>query len=145
MLARHSGHVVNVSSLQGLMALPFRASYSASKHALHAFSDSLRAEVADRNVKVTVVSPGYVKTNLSLNAVTGSGRKHGQMDATTAGGYEPEDVARAIRRALMMDEKEIVLAPFSHRLAALLRRLTPNLYFFLMEARAAKDRKEKAQ
>jgi len=53
-----------------------RAAYSASKHALQAFSDSLRAEVASSGIKVTVVSPGYIRTNLSLNALTGHGEAH---------------------------------------------------------------------
>ena len=50
---------------------------SASKHALQAFCDSLRAEVHEDNIEVSVVSPAYIKTNLSINAVTGDGRKHG--------------------------------------------------------------------
>jgi len=55
----------------------FRCAYAASKHALHAFSDSLRAEVAKYNVKVSVISPGYVATQISVNALTGSGEVHG--------------------------------------------------------------------
>lgn len=54
-----------------------RSAYAASKHALQAFCDTLRAEVAHHNVNVTVVSPGYIRTNLSLNAVTGTGEKYG--------------------------------------------------------------------
>ena len=71
-------YIINVSSLQGCLALPERSAYSASKHALQAFSDSLRAELRSRrrNVQVTVVNPGYVCTNLSLNARTGDGSFH---------------------------------------------------------------------
>lgn len=86
MILRKSGHIVNMSSVQGLLALPERSSYSASKHALQAFSDSLRAEVAQHNVYVTVASPGYVKTQLSVNALTGTGDAHGQMDEATEKG-----------------------------------------------------------
>ena len=56
-----------------------RQAYAASKHALQAFCDALRAEMAEHNVKVTVVSPGYIQTNLSVNALTGSGEKYGGM------------------------------------------------------------------
>jgi dehydrogenase/reductase SDR family protein 7B len=77
MLSAGSGHIVVVGSVQGKIALPHRSCYAASKHALQAFSDSLRAEVADRNVAVTVVNPGYVRTNLSVNAMTGDGQRHG--------------------------------------------------------------------
>ena len=71
-------HIVNISSLQGCVALPERSAYSASKHALQAFSDSLRAEMrsSGQNVHVMVVNPGYVRTNLSLNARTGDGSLH---------------------------------------------------------------------
>lgn len=55
----------------------YRSAYAASKHALQSFCDCLRAEVAQYNIKVTVVSPGYIRTNLSLNALTASGQKYG--------------------------------------------------------------------
>jgi NAD(P)-dependent dehydrogenase (short-subunit alcohol dehydrogenase family) len=62
---------------EGQDVLYCRSAYAASKHALQAFSDSLRAEVARYNIKVSVISPGYITTALSLNAVTGSGEAHG--------------------------------------------------------------------
>lgn len=77
MIKRQSGHVVCVGSVQGKFALPHRSSYSASKHAMQAFCDSLRAEMAENNIKVLCVSPGYINTALSLNALTGSGRAYG--------------------------------------------------------------------
>ena len=54
-----------------------RSAYAASKHALQAFSDSLRAEIAEHNIQVSVISPGYIATALSVNALTGSGGAHG--------------------------------------------------------------------
>lgn len=77
MLKRREGHIVCVSSVQGKFAIPHRSAYSASKHAMQAFCDSLRAEVAEHNVKVTVVSPGYINTRLSINALTGNGQAYG--------------------------------------------------------------------
>lgn len=77
MLKRKEGRIVCVSSVQGKFSLPHRSAYSASKHAMQAFCDSLRAEVAEHNVKVLCVSPGYINTSLSLNALTGSGRNYG--------------------------------------------------------------------
>lgn len=77
MLERREGHIVAVSSVQGRIAMPQRSAYTASKHALQAFSDSLRAEVADKGIKVTVISPGYISTQLSLNALTQDGKTYG--------------------------------------------------------------------
>lgn len=71
-------YLVHVYVFEDIQAvLNFRFAYAASKHALQAFSDSLRAEVARYNIKVSVISPGYVATNLSVNALTGSGEAHG--------------------------------------------------------------------
>lgn len=77
MVERKSGHIVLISSVQGLIGIPNRSAYAASKHAIQAFCDSLRAEIAEHNVEVTVASPGYIKTELSLNALTESGSKYG--------------------------------------------------------------------
>lgn len=76
MVKRKEGHIVAISSVQGLIGIPYRSAYAASKHALQVFHDILRAEVAEHNIKVTVISPGYIKTNLSLNALTGDGKKY---------------------------------------------------------------------
>src|SRR4051812_22915408 len=69
MLERGTGHVVAVSSLLGKFAVPKRAAYSASKHALHGFFDALRGEVETQGIFVTLVCPGFVRTNASLNAL----------------------------------------------------------------------------
>ncbi|XP_061896304.1 dehydrogenase/reductase SDR family member 7B-like, partial [Entelurus aequoreus] len=77
MVRRRSGHVVVISSVQGKIAIPYRSAYSASKHATQAYFDCLRAEVERYGIAVTVISPGYIRTNLSVNAVTGDGSKYG--------------------------------------------------------------------
>ncbi|KAJ1532373.1 hypothetical protein ONE63_000973 [Megalurothrips usitatus] len=138
MIQRKTGHIVAVSSIQGRVAIPFRSAYSASKHALQAFCDSMRPEVAQHNVHVTVVSPGYVQTSLSINAVTGSGQKYGVMDDTTAGGYPPEYVAEQVLNGVVLQEKEIILATAGPRFAILLRSLGPDIYFWIMQKRANK-------
>lgn len=77
MIKRKEGRIVCVSSVQGKFAIPYRSSYTASKHALQAFCDSLRAEMDEHNIQVTVVSPGYINTALSMNALTGNGKAYG--------------------------------------------------------------------
>lgn len=76
MVEKKSGHIVFISSVQGLIAIPNRSAYAASKHAIQAFGDSLRAEMKQHNIDVTVISPGYVQTSVSLNALSGSGEPH---------------------------------------------------------------------
>lgn len=145
MVARRSGRVVFVGSVQGKVALPQRSAYGASKHALGAFADSLRAEVHADDIRVLLVSAGYINTSLSLNALTGSGERYGRMDAATAGGVSAERAAAAIVQAVLTDEKEVWIAPWHMQLVPVLRSLLPNVYFWVMQRRAAKSRAEAAE
>lgn len=77
MIERQSGSIVFVSSVVGRLPIPYRSAYTASKHAMQAFADCLRAEVAIHNIRVVVSSPGYVATEVSRNALTGYGTLHG--------------------------------------------------------------------
>jgi dehydrogenase/reductase SDR family member 7B len=86
MIERGFGKIIWVSSVQGLMGIPNRTSYAASKFAVQGYCEALRGEVATSGVTIHVASPGYIRTNLSRSAITGDGRPHGQMDATTASG-----------------------------------------------------------
>ncbi|XP_068834560.1 dehydrogenase/reductase SDR family member 7B isoform X6 [Capricornis sumatraensis] len=143
MIRRRQGHVVAISSIQGKISLPFRSAYAASKHATQAFFDCLRAEVEQHDIEVTVISPGYIHTNLSLNAVTADGSKYGVMDETTAQGRSPVQVAQDILAALGKKKKDVVLADLMPSLAVYLRTLAPGLFFRLMASRARKERKSK--
>ncbi|TVQ65334.1 MAG: SDR family oxidoreductase [Phycisphaerales bacterium] len=68
MLARGSGHFVNVSSVAGRRLFPGAAVYCATKHFVHAFSEGLRSEVTKHGLRVTVVAPGLVETELHDHA-----------------------------------------------------------------------------
>ena len=96
-LKKSNGRIVAISSLTGKVGVPTRTAYSASKHALHGFFDSLRAEEHDNNIKVLLVCPGFIQTNISINALTGTGETLGTMDKATASGLTPKECARQIR------------------------------------------------
>ncbi|XP_015594472.1 dehydrogenase/reductase SDR family protein 7-like [Cephus cinctus] len=135
MIKHRSGHIVCISSVQGKIAIPFRSAYAASKHALQAWCDSARAELADRNIKVTVINPGYIKTALSLNALTGTGHTYGVMDETTEKGYSPKYVSDKILNAVLKEEREITIATFTPKAAIYLRTVLPSIYFWIMQKR----------
>jgi dehydrogenase/reductase SDR family member 7B len=109
MLAQKSGHIVTISSLMGKFGAPLRSGYAAAKHGLHGFFDTLRAELFDDNIKILMVCPGFVKTNISMNAVVGDGSKQGTMDEATGKGLDPEIVALKIIKAMRRDKEEIYL------------------------------------
>ncbi|XP_048082837.2 dehydrogenase/reductase SDR family member 7B isoform X6 [Ursus arctos] len=143
MIKRRQGHIVAISSIQGKISIPFRSAYAASKHATQAFFDCLRAEMEQYEIEVTVVSPGYIHTNLSLNAVTADGSTYGVMDKTTAQGRSPAEVARDVLAAVGKKKKDVILADLLPSLAIYLRTLAPGLFFRLMASRARKERKSK--
>ncbi len=80
---RKQGHVVTITSLTGKFGTPYRSAYAASKHALHGFFDALRAEHWKDKILVTMICPGFIKTNLSVAALTGSGVPQNKLDKTS--------------------------------------------------------------
>ena len=137
------GRIVVVSSVQAYFGLPLRSAYGATKHAVKGYFDSLRAEVADAGITVTVASPGYISTNLSKNAVLADGTAYGATDKTTANGADPKDVARTIITAAKDRKAEIFVYPgLSARFAIFLRAFWPSLLFSIMASRARKNDKK---
>ena len=127
MLARRSGHIVAISSLAGKISTPRRSAYAASKHALHCFFDALRAEVYGNGIRVTLVCPGDVRTNLSLHALTGTGAAYGKLDRTQARGMPPEQVADRILVALEQGKDEVLIGG-REVLAVYVKRFVPSLF-----------------
>jgi short-subunit dehydrogenase len=126
---RKSGHFVVVTSVTGKVGTPYRTGYAAAKHALHGFFDALRAELwkESRNIFVTLVCPGWIRTNLSINALTGDGSPNLKMDPTIAKGIEPSRVARKAIRAIERRKNEVYIAGFKESAAVVAKRLFPSL------------------
>ncbi len=104
-----SGQFGVVSSLVGKFGTQYRSSYSASKHALHGFFESLRAENHNDGIAVTLICPGFIRTNVSINALTGDGSALNKMDQAQAKGMSPEDCAEAIYKALKSKKEEVYI------------------------------------
>lgn len=107
MLTHQLGHIVTITSVTGKFGSPKRSAYAASKHALHGFFDSLRAELGHTPIQVTLVCPGFVRTNVSINALSGDGRPQGTMDEATEKGMSPEEAARRTLRAIRQGKEEV--------------------------------------
>jgi short-subunit dehydrogenase len=127
MIERRSGHIVVVSSLLGKFAARGRSAYCASKHALHGFFDSLRAEIYPHGIAVTMACPGFVRTNASLNALRGDGQPHGKMDDLTARGLESQACAQRLIKAIEQRRREVYIGR-NETLALYLSRWAPNLF-----------------
>ncbi len=141
MIQNKSGRIIWISSVQGLIGIPCRTSYAASKFAVQGYCESLRAELASSGVSVHVVSPGYIRTNLSKSALTGDGTAHGQMDETTLKGRPPKEVAISLLNSVAQGKGDIlVAATFSAKVAIWLRFLFPSLLQRILVKRFDKER-----
>lgn len=129
MQQRKTGHMVVTSSVMGKIGTPMRSAYAAAKHALHGFFDCLRAEVYKDNIQVTIIMPGYIRTQVSLNAVTASGEQLNQLGKNIGHGYAADKTAQQILKAIQKGKFEkFVGRPFSKEwLAIHLMRLFPTL------------------
>ena len=123
---RQSGQFVVVTSLMGLFSSPLRSGYCGAKHALHGFFESLRAEHHDDGIGVTMVCPGFIHTNISLNAVVGDGSQQGTMDAKTGSGLTPEACAARMIRAVQRRKPEVLIGRFEI-VGAYFKRFAPGL------------------
>ena len=132
MIEQKEGQFIAMSSLVGKFGSPLRSAYSASKHALHGYYEALRAETYEDGIRVLIVCPGFIKTNISINAVTGSGEKQNKMDDKQANGMLPEDLAKKILRGVYKNKEEIVVGG-SERYGVLVKRLFPSLFSKLIK------------
>jgi short-subunit dehydrogenase len=127
MLEAGGGTLVVVTSLVGKIGTPLRSSYAASKHALHGFFDSLRAELWGQGIRVTLVCPGFIKTELPRHALTGDGSPQGTMDRAQLEGYPAERCAAKIVRAVERGREEVLIGG-REKYAVYLKRLLPGLF-----------------
>jgi dehydrogenase/reductase SDR family protein 7B len=126
---RKAGHLVVVSSVMGKIGTPMRSAYAAAKHALHGFFDCLRAEVAADNIKVTILTPGYIRTNISLFAVTNKAYGLGKPSDNIENGYPADLAAKQILKAIKNQSFETYIGRFSgERLAIWLMRFVPGVF-----------------
>lgn len=132
MIEKQSGSIVTISSVAGKFGVPKRSTYSASKHALQGFYESLRAEHKKDNIKVHIVIPGYVKTNISFNAVLSDGSTNNKLDDGQAGGVSAEKCAKQIIRGIKKNKKEILIGG-KELVMVHLRRFLPSVYHNIID------------
>lgn len=124
-MEKKSGQFVVISSLSGKFASPGRGPYSASKHALHGYFDTLRMEHYRDNIKVMMVCPGFVQTNVTKNSLRADGAPQGKLDKTTANGMPAAEAAKRIIRGIEKNKQEIAFGG-KETLGLLIKRFFPN-------------------
>ncbi len=127
-MQRGGGHFVVISSVMGKIGTPMRSAYAAAKHALHGFFDCLRAEVFNKNILVTVITPGYIRTNVTMNALKGDGTPVAELGHNIANGLPAGKAAVQILKAVAAGKFEAYVGKNStEKLALLVNRIAPNL------------------
>ncbi|GGI27797.1 SDR family oxidoreductase [Pedobacter mendelii] len=134
MIKNGGGHIVLISSLVGKFGTKLRSAYSASKHALHGYFDSLRSETYDKNIDISIVCPGFIKTKVSVNALTANGNSQGVMDDAQANGMSAEECAKQIVAAVKAKKEEVYIGGKETK-AIFLKRFFPA--YFSKKVRAA--------
>ena len=107
MLTKGAGQLVVTTSIAGKFGFPLRSAYCSSKHALYGFFETIQAEYFAQNIRVTIVCPGRVQTNISRYALEKDGTPHGKLDKGQAGGVTSEAAAKQIVRAVYKQKREV--------------------------------------
>jgi short-subunit dehydrogenase len=121
MVARGQGHIVNMASAAGLAPVPYSTVYSATKHGVVGFSRALRIEMAEHGVGVSVVCPGFVLGE-------GMFAQHDLTPPKSAGSVELSDVTEGVLSAVRKNKAEMVVAPFTNRLADVVVAISPGVF-----------------
>lgn len=135
------GRIVAVSSLAGLVGVPGRTAYSATKFAMTGFFEALRMELAEHGVSVTIAYPGVVATEIRYRGFNAQGQAAGKSGLDERGAMPVEECARLIRVGMQRRERDIVMS-FKGKLGRWLKLLAPALVDKL--ARAALNKQSSA-
>ena len=130
MIASKSGHIAVTSSIVGKFGFPLRSAYSASKHALQGFFETLKIEQKINNINVSIIIPGRIQTNISVNALLKDGESHGIMDAGQQGGMDVNFCAKKIIKGLEKQKYEIMVGG-KELIMVFLRKFFKGIFFKL--------------
>lgn len=126
MMAQGGGTIAVTSSIAGKFGFPLRSVYAASKFALYGFFETVQAEYYNDGIRVVMVCPGRVKTNISYNALEADGQKHGRMDEGQEKGITADKAARKIVQAIRKQQPEVLVGGIE-LLMVYIKRFLPSL------------------
>lgn len=133
-IANQSGQFVTITSLMGKFGSPYRSGYCGAKHALHGFFDVLRMEHQKDNIKVTLICPGFIQTNVAKNALTGDGSAQNTDDNATKNGMPVAVFAEKMIKAVESKKHEAYIGG-KETIGVLLKRFFPRLlHLFVMKS-----------
>ena len=134
--AQKSGQFIVISSIAGKFGFFLRSAYSASKHALHGFYESLMLEEEHNHIKVLIACPGKINTPISLNALNAEGKSHGVMDHNQETGMPVDECVRQLFKAVEKGKREVLIGNKEIK-AVTLKRFFPKLFWKIIQKQSA--------
>jgi short-subunit dehydrogenase len=125
-LKKTNGRLVAISSIRGKLPSATADGYGASKHAMTEFFSSLRNELADSKVSVTIIYPGWVSTGITSRAIKADGMPTGEISIHEKGAMSAETCAKIIVKAVAKRKREVVMT-FEGKLGLWLRLIAPKM------------------
>jgi dehydrogenase/reductase SDR family protein 7B len=136
MQAQKFGQFLVISSISGKFGFFLRSAYSASKHALHGYYESLALEEEQNGIKVTIVCPGKINTPISTNAIGGEGERHGVMDHNQETGMPVSVCVDQMLKGLSQQKRELLIGN-KEILAVRIKRFFPTLFWKIIKKQSA--------
>jgi short-subunit dehydrogenase len=136
MQRQQSGHIIVISSIAGKFGFYLRSAYSASKHALQGFYESLLLEEAKNNISVTIAYPGKINTDISKSALNPAGDKHGVMDHNQETGMPVSECVSILLRAVRKKKKSVLIGN-KEIWAVHIKRFFPRLFWRIIKKQSA--------
>jgi short-subunit dehydrogenase len=134
-IQNQSGQFVTITSIMGKFGSPYRSGYCGAKHALHGFFDVLRMEHQEDNIKVTLVCPGFVATNVAKNALTADGSSQNNNDEATQNGMPVGVFAKKFIKAVEKNKFEAYIGG-KETIGVFLKRFFPKfLHYYVMRSK----------
>lgn len=143
MVEQGAGHVLVTASVAGKVGVPLRTGYCAAKHAVMGFFDALRTEVAHLGINVTTIVPGFIRTNIGANALTGTGEPTGEQDADIESGMDVTECADLILKGITAGVEEIAVGNGPEMGLLELKQQDPTSTFRLLEGMAEEIRNKR--
>jgi len=128
MLAQGSGSIAASSSITGIFGFPLRSAYSASKHAVSGFFETLGIEMRSHNIFVTIAYPGRVRTEISRHSLQKDGKSWDKMDDGLDRGISIKKCARRYLKAIYRKKRTVYIGGFE-LIMPYLKRYCPRLFY----------------
>ena len=125
-VSQKKGQFAVVTSVMGKYGSPYRSGYCGAKHALHGFFDVMRMEHQKDGIAVTLICPGFVQTQVTVNALTGNGAQLGKDDPATANGLALKPFVKKAIRAIEQRKWEVAFGR-KEKLGVYLKRISNTL------------------